>query len=88
MLVHFLFLKITFVLEEQECPGTYPTFFIVRPEGLGEHRFNITCTQTDCGEAAFQLPLVNPVFNISHLVIYGGNDAGYVEICTCSGGKT
>ena len=32
------------MLEEEDCPGTHPTFFIVILEGLGEHKLYINAT--------------------------------------------
>ena len=45
--------KVTFVLEEEDCPGTHPTFFIVTLEELGEHRFDINSTHIENGGGTF-----------------------------------
>ena len=74
--------KIIFELEEEDCPGTHPTFFIVTLEGFGEHKLDINSTQIDDGGGVFLL-LLTLIPNICSLkgVIFGGNDAGNCTAC-------
>ena len=75
--VSFTVHKITFELEE-DCPETYPTFFIVVLEGFSEYRIDISSTYVEDREGIFLLPLNDPVPSTCSLegTIFGGNDAG------------
>ena len=68
------------MLEEEDCPGTLPTFFIVILERLGEHKLDINSTHIDDGGGIFLISFSGPLElpNICHLDgrIFGGNDAG------------
>ena len=76
--------KVTFVLEDEDCPGTHPTFFIVTLEGLGEHRLDINSMHIEDGGGIFLISFAGPLPNICHLkgTIFGGNDAGNCTVCT------
>ena len=62
------------MLEEEDCPGIHPTFFIVTLEGFGEYKLDISTTHISYGGGTFLIP----VPTICHLegTIFGGNDAG------------
>ena len=70
--------KITFEPEEENCPGTHPTFFMVVLRGVGEYRVDISSTHIENREGLFLLPLTDPVPNTCSLegTVFAGNDAG------------
>ena len=71
------------MLEEEDCPGTHPTFFIVTLERLGERKLYINSTHIDDGGGIFLISSSDPLPNICHLEgeIFGGNDAGNCTAC-------
>ena len=75
------------MLEEEDCPGTHPTFLIVTLEGF-EHKLDINATHIIDGGGKFPLPVPNSCYLEGK--IFGGNDAGNCTPCEVqhSRGKT
>ena len=69
------------MLEEEDCPGTHPTFFIVTLEGLGEHRLDINTTHISDGGGIFLIRVPNTCNLEEEGTIFGGNDAGNCTAC-------
>ena len=67
------------MLEEEDCPGTHPTFFIVTLEGFGEHKLDINTTHISYGGGLFPIPVLNTCYLTG--TIFGGNDAGNCTAC-------